>query len=144
MASTADQLEAAIALAVAAHRGQRYPSPEREPYVCHPLRVMQAMGDFDARIAAVLHDVLEDTALGVADLRILQLEAHVIGAVLALTRGIGEPYADYIERVRADPLARRVKLADLSDNVANNLRLPQRPDVVERLARYRSAQLRLS
>lgn len=61
-------MEDAIALAANAHRGQRYPSPEREPYIFHPLRVMLRLREPDEQIAAVLHDVLEDTELSVEDL----------------------------------------------------------------------------
>lgn len=44
----------AIALATRAHRGERYASPDREPCIFHPLRVMLSL-------VAVLHDVVEDT-----------------------------------------------------------------------------------
>ena len=69
MSQDADALERAIALACRAHRGQRYPSPEAEPYILHPLRVMFAVQGFKAQTAAVLHDVLEDTEVNVDQLR---------------------------------------------------------------------------
>jgi (p)ppGpp synthase/HD superfamily hydrolase len=141
--SVREQLEASIELACRAHRGQRYPSPECEPYICHPLRVMLCMDDFDAQIVAVLHDVLEDTTVDVVALGELGLAEHVIDAVRALTHDPRQPYADYIERVAANPLARRVKLADLADNLSNNRRLNQTPEVVDRIARYQAAQVRL-
>jgi (p)ppGpp synthase/HD superfamily hydrolase len=56
-----DLLERAIACAFDAHAGQKYPSPEPEPYILHPLRVMCAVDGAHARMAAVLHDVIEDT-----------------------------------------------------------------------------------
>jgi hypothetical protein len=65
----ADTLELAIELACRAHRGQRYPAPEPEPYIQHALRVMLAVSGFRAQTAAVLHDVLEDTAVTVEELR---------------------------------------------------------------------------
>lgn len=62
-------LEDAIALAAHWHRGQRYPSLKGEPFILHPLRVMLRVDANLARIVAVLHDVLEDTACSFDDLR---------------------------------------------------------------------------
>jgi len=85
MSQDADALERAIALACRAHRGQRYPSPEAEPYILHPLRVMFAVQGFKAQTAAVLHDVLEDTEVNVDQLRQARIPDDVIAAVVALT-----------------------------------------------------------
>jgi (p)ppGpp synthase/HD superfamily hydrolase len=140
-----DQLSVAIGLAAEAHRGQRYPSPEREPYILHPLRVMLAVGDSDScRVAAVLHDVVEDTDVTLDDLTDLGFDVEIVHAVDVLTHQDGVSYADYIERIATDPVATRVKLADLADNIANNQRLPKTQDVRARIARYSAAQERLS
>jgi hypothetical protein len=109
------QLAVALELATTAHRGQVYPSPEHEPYICHPIRVMEALEEGDEQIVAVLHDVLEDTSVDVAELHELGFGEHIIRAVLLLTHDRTVPYGDYIERLAHDPLARRVKLADLAD-----------------------------
>lgn len=143
MSDDADALERAIALACRAHRGQRYPSPEAEPYIQHPLRVMLSVQGFRAQMAAVLHDVLEDTDTGPDDLADEGLPADVVAAVVALTHRREHTYERYIEQVARDPLARVVKLADLADNLANNRRLPRSPDVLARIARYESAIHRL-
>lgn len=139
---TADraQLAVALELATAAHRGQVYPSPEREPYICHPIRVMQALEEGDEQIVALLHDVLEDTAIDVAELYELGFGEHIVRAVLLLTHDGTVPYADYIERLADDPLARRVKLADLADNLRNNRRLESTSGVRARINRYEAAQ----
>jgi (p)ppGpp synthase/HD superfamily hydrolase len=137
-------LQSAIQLATQAHAGQQYPSPESEPYIDHPLRVMRNVDGFEAQIIAVLHDVLEDTVVTVSDLRRLGIPDRLIAAVLAMTRRAGIPYEHYINQVAADPLARIVKIADLTDNLANNERLPQTRDVVERIDQYRRALTRLS
>lgn len=139
----AEELELAIALAVRAHHGQRYPSPEAEPYILHPLRAMLGVSGVRAQAVAVLHDVLEDTAVTAEKLREAKLSSEVVDAVTALTRRSGQTYEQYIERVAGNAIARPVKLADLADNLANNKRLTRRPDVVARIERYERAIRRL-
>src|ERR1022692_3513806 len=134
-----DLLERAIACAVGAHAGQKYPSPELEPYILHPLRVMCAVDGAHARMAAVLHDVIEDTDVTLVDLQSAGYPRPVIHAVDCLTRRDGEAYAAYIERVATDPMATLVKVADLRDNLRNNKSLPPRIDVIERIQRYEQA-----
>jgi (p)ppGpp synthase/HD superfamily hydrolase len=139
-------LEDAIALAAHWHRGQWYPSLTGEPFILHPLRVMLRLDSDLARIVAVLHDVLEDTACSVVDLRRAGYSDGVIAALDHLTRRDGEAYESYIERIAEDTLARQVKLADLADNLANNRRIAEvsaRRDVQERIARYERAIVRL-
>lgn len=143
---TTPTLEDAIALAAHWHRGQRYPSLTGEPFILHPLRVMLQVDSDDARIVAVLHDVLEDTACSVVDLRRAGYSDSVIEALDRLTRRDGEAYEPYIERIAEDTLSRQVKLADLADNLANNRRLADisaRRDVQERITRYERAIARL-
>jgi (p)ppGpp synthase/HD superfamily hydrolase len=144
--STSPTLEDAIALAAHWHRGQRYPSLTGEPFILHPLRVMLQVDSDVARIVAVLHDVLEDTAYSVVDLRRAGYSDSVIVALDCLTRRDGEAYEPYIERIAENTLAQQVKLADLTDNLANNRRLAgvsARRDVQERITRYERAIARL-
>jgi (p)ppGpp synthase/HD superfamily hydrolase len=133
----AGTLEDAIALAVNAHRGQQ--EMNGNPYILHPLRLMLAVSGEDAQIAAVLHDVVEDTPVTLDDLRAAGFADHVVAAVDHLTRREDETYAEFIERIQPHDLARRVKLADLRDNM-NILRLPEvgQRDLA-RLQRYRAA-----
>jgi hypothetical protein len=107
-------LEKAIALAAQAHAGQR--DKQGLSYILHPLRVMMRVDSEAARMVAVLHDTLEDTALTEADLRREGFAEEVIAAVNLVTHDKVEPFADYVVRCAADPLARQVKLADLEDN----------------------------
>jgi (p)ppGpp synthase/HD superfamily hydrolase len=137
-------LEHAIELAFKAHRGQEYPAPKREPYVLHLFRVMLAVDSGPARMTAVLHDVLEDTTLTVDDLLNSGVPRTVVDAVVALTHCPEDSYDEYIERVADNELARKVKLADLADNLANNERLPRTPEVVARINRYKRAMRRLT
>ena len=139
-------VEDAVVLAAQAHRGQIYPSLSSEPFILHPLRVMLRMASDDERIAAILHDVIEDTACTLNDLRRAGYTEHIISALDCLTRRDGETYEAYIERVSGDALARRVKLADLSENLANNRRIAETTSSAElhaRIACYERAIARL-
>ena len=135
-------LDDAIALAVSAHRGQT--RPDGTPYILHPLRVMLSLSDERDRIAAVLHDVVEDSPITLADLRAAGFDEEVVATVDALTRREGEAYDDFVERAGADPRARRIKLADLADNLDVRTLPDLGPRDVARLARYHRAWRRLT
>ncbi|MGZ3666867.1 MAG: GTP pyrophosphokinase [Ktedonobacterales bacterium] len=133
-------------ITLAAHRGQVYPSPAGEPFILHALRVMLRLESQFERIVAVLHDIAEDTSCTIADLHEAGYQGCVLAAIEHLTHREDEAYDDYIERVAQNPIARRVKLADLSDKLANNRRLnlfKPGPDTRERIMRYVRAQKRL-
>jgi hypothetical protein len=95
------------------------------------------------QMAAVLHDVVEDTDIGLRDLVEAGFPGDVVAAVDSLTHRAGESYVDYIERLAPNDVARRVKIIDLRHNLANNCRLPGGANVVERIARYENALTRL-
>jgi (p)ppGpp synthase/HD superfamily hydrolase len=105
----------AIALAAKAHEGQR--DKAGAPYVLHPLRVMFQLSTDEERIAAVLHDVVEDTPWTLDGLRAEGFSENVVNAVDALTRREDEDYEVFVRRAAENPLARRVKIADLRDNL---------------------------
>ena len=136
-------LEDAISLAVDAHAGQ--PSKDGQPYILHPLRVMTRLTSDVDRIVGVLHDVVEDTRdkpkpITLDELRRMGYSEEIIRAVDCLSRRDGETYDAFILRAKANPVARRVKLVDLKDNM-DIRRLPETltPKDWERLARYRKA-----
>jgi (p)ppGpp synthase/HD superfamily hydrolase len=131
------KLEDAILLAVQAHRGQT--DKNGLPYILHPLRMMTRMRTEDEMIVAVLHDVVEDTEHTLDDLRQAGYAAHIVEAIDCLTRREDESYEDFTQRARSNPLALRVKLADLEDNMdIRRIADPQERDF-ERLKRYRRA-----
>jgi (p)ppGpp synthase/HD superfamily hydrolase len=134
-------LEDAIALAAHAHRGRV--DKGGQPYILHVLRVMQRQENETARIVAVLHDVLEDTPVTLADLRTAGYGELVCVAVDCLTRRTGEAYEDMIERVAANPLARHVKLADIEDNLDPKRQVSADSVAADRRARYEAARKRL-
>ena len=108
-------IEEAIRIAVEAHRGQK--DRGGAPYVLHPLRMMFRMQTEAERMAAVLHDVVEDTDWTLDDLRARGFAEEVVEAVDRLTRREDESYEAFVERAGAHPVARRVKIADLEDNM---------------------------
>lgn len=108
-------LEEAIAIAARAHAGQV--DKARQPYILHPLKVMLRLQATDERIAAVLHDVVEDTPITLDDLRAAGFSPAVITAVDALTKRPGETRLQAAARAAADPVARAVKLADNAENL---------------------------
>jgi (p)ppGpp synthase/HD superfamily hydrolase len=129
--------EQALEIALKAHGGQR--DKAGAPYILHPLRLAMRMEGTLDMSAALLHDVVEDSETSLDDLRIAGFPEQVIGAVDALTRRSGESYDDFIGRVGANAIARKVKLADLEDNM-NMARLPGlQPKDLERLAKYHRA-----
>lgn len=135
-------LEDAIALAVEAHRGQV--DHVDQPYILHPLRVMFRLEDELDRIVAVLHDVIEDTNLTLDDLRQQGYSEEVLAALDGVTRREDESYEDFVERSLAHPISRRVKLADLDDNMdIRRLSTPLNKQDFDRLQRYRRAWDRL-
>jgi (p)ppGpp synthase/HD superfamily hydrolase len=140
---TEPTVEDAIALAARLHSGARYPSPEAEPYIFHPLRVMLRFSDPDDQMAAVLHDVVEDTEITLDDLRRAGYRPEVVSAIDALTRRRHESYEQYIDRVGLNPIARRIKLVDVEENLANNRRSPDAPGNADRIRRYEVALDRL-
>lgn len=108
-------LERAIAIAARAHAGQV--DKGGQPYILHPLRVMLELKSENERMAAVLHDVLEDTSVTVADLVNYQFPDEVIKAVVALTKLPGMSRADAAKQAAKDPIALEVKIADVYDNM---------------------------
>lgn len=107
-------VDEAILLATRAHYGQC--DKAGHPYITHPLRVMSQFVTPRLRMAAVLHDVLEDTDLTAGDLASHGIPPEVIRAVQILSHVGNEANVVYWARIAANPLARAVKLADIADN----------------------------
>ena len=136
-------LARAIAIAAEAHREQL--DKNGAPYILHPVRVMMKMGTEEAMMAAVLHDVVEDSGWTLEQLRSEGFSERVVTAVAHLTKRPSEEgdYDASIRRVMEDPLARKVKIADLEDNMdPKRLRQINERDV-ERLKKYHGAWLAL-
>ena len=135
-------LDRAIELAKQHHEGQT--DKAGKPYSEHPLRVMNQVESEEEKIVAVLHDIVEDTNISLNDLRNEGFSEEVVSAVECLTKQDGENYDSYIERISFNPLAVKIKLADLEDN-RDLTRLPEVTDKdLERLEKYDKALEKLT
>ncbi|MCH7312924.1 guanosine-3',5'-bis(diphosphate) 3'-pyrophosphohydrolase [Acinetobacter sp. ANC 3882] len=131
-------LEQAIAFAAQQHSGQV--DKANVPYILHPLRVMLNVPSIEHKIVAVLHDVLEDTETSIDDLYRLGFEPQIIEAIVALTKQKGESRIEAAQRTVQNPLARVVKLADITDNM--DLSRIQSPTIkdFERMKQYQQVR----
>ena len=119
-----------------------------EPYLCHVRRVVErvrelAPVDLSERCAtaAALHDVVEDTAVGLDDLASMGFDDDVVAAVDSVTGREGEPYIELVRRAAADPVGRWVKLADNLDN-SDETRLARLPEATAARLREKYASAR--
>jgi (p)ppGpp synthase/HD superfamily hydrolase len=96
------------------------------PYVFHPYHLAEQMDDEDSICVALLHDVVEDTDTTLDDLRDMGFPAQVVDALALLTHNPAVPYMDYVATIKTNPLAAKVKLADLTHN-SDLTRIPGEP-----------------
>lgn len=108
-------LEKAISVALNAHAGQV--DKAGCPYILHPLRLMLKFEMEQERIAAVLHDVVEDSDITLDNLSDIGFSKLIIEAVDHLTKMDGEDYNDFINRLSGNELARKIKIEGLKDNL---------------------------
>lgn len=104
-----------LEFAMQKHFGQTDKSGK--PYILHPVEVALSLYKDSDKVVALLHDVLEDTDATIDDLVALGLEDCEIEAVKLLTKPHKEDYMHYVRRVAENPIARRVKMADLRHNM---------------------------
>ena len=135
-------LERAIALAAAAHAGQT--DKAGAPYILHVLRVMLRLETAEERMAAVMHDMVEDCGWTLEQLRAEGFSEAVVNGVDAVTRRDSESYEEFVLRAKAHPVGRRVKLADLEDNSDTSRLSEITPRDQARLEKYRRAMEALS
>jgi len=133
-----DEIHRAIIIAAEAHSGQT--DKGGAPYILHPLRVMLKMDTDEERVVAVLHDVAEDCPEWPVARLAGNFRPGVGPALDAITKRGGEPYDIYLNRVAANSIARKVKMADLSDN-SDLKRLGREPTDADymRRAKYQKA-----
>ena len=132
----------AIKIAYAAHHGQT--DKTGLPYIHHPLHLAEQMEDEYSCCAALLHDVVEDTALDFSDLEREGIPVPVLEALQLLTHDDNTPYMDYVAALKHNPIARAVKLADLRHN-SDSTRLDEMDDrALSRAEKYKRAMALLT
>ena len=128
-------LEKALFIAMTKHKDKV--DKGGNPYILHPLRLMLKMDTPDEMITALLHDSIEDSDLTIEELKNDGFPDTILTAVEFVTKRIGESYADFINRVKENPLALKVKIYDLEDNMdIKRISLLKDKDI-ERLKKYR-------
>lgn len=115
-------LELAKEVATVAHEGQV--DKVGEAYINHPRRVASYCGTIEGKIVGWLHDVVEDTDITYETLRNLGFDEYLLEALRCVTKEKGYDIDEYYARIKANEIAREVKLADLRDNT-DETRIPK-------------------
>ena len=109
-----DNTKKAMKLCFKAHKDQVDKSGM--PYVFHPFHVAEQMTDEATTIVALLHDMVEDTDYTLGDIAAEGFGKEILEAVALMTHEDDVPYLDYVAKLKDNPIARAVKLADLAHN----------------------------
>lgn len=130
-------IEIALKVAIESHAGQT--DKGGQPYILHPLRLMHQCTSEEEKIVAVLHDVVEDSQMTISALEALGFTDTILAAIAALTKQPSEDYSAFIQRVASNPLARKIKIIDIQDNL-DITRLPKVSDKdLARIKKYHQA-----
>lgn len=135
----------ALAIAITAEAFKDKLDKGGQPYILHCLRVMtNTQGDEDTKCAAVMHDLVEDTDIKIADLAKLGFSDKTMGLLHLLTHLPGTDYMEYIKAISVSAEASEIKRRDLEDN-SNITRLKGlRKKDLDRLEKYHRAYVYLS
>jgi len=137
-----------IAIAIAAEAFKDKTDKGGKPYILHCLHVMNKMkyeDNEDLMIAAVLHDLVEDTDYSFLDLEKLGFNSYVIFLITLLTHNKNMSYEDYIFQIKSNNEdAVKIKLQDLRHNSDITRMKGLRDKDFERLAKYHKAHAYLS
>lgn len=136
-----NMIEQAIIFATMHHLGQT--DKAGQPYIFHCLRVMMQMKDEKDQAIAVLHDVVEDTDCTPEMLQEFGFDWEVVEALSYLTHQKEDSYEAYINRIKENPRARKVKQADLEDNMNLNRLTEVTEDDRRRQDKYKKAWVEL-
>lgn len=109
------------------------------PYVYHPFHLAEQMDDEYTTCVALLHDVVEDTDITLDDLKKEGFPKEVTDAIVLMTHDDDVPYLEYVAKIKRNPIATSVKLADLKHN-SDLTRLDEVDSkALERVEKYRKA-----
>lgn len=104
----------ALKLSFEAHKNQV--DKTGVPYVFHPFHLAEQMTDEISTVCALLHDVIEDTEYTFEDIHGMGFPQEVIDVLKLLTHEESVPYMEYVEKIKENPIAKQVKIADLKHN----------------------------
>ena len=104
----------AMKIAFEAHKNQT--DKNGIPYIYHPVHLAEQMDSENTICVALLHDVVEDTSMTFEDLRAEGFSGEIIDALQFLTHDDTVPYMEYVKEIKKNPIATKVKLADLRHN----------------------------
>ena len=131
-------IKKAMKIAFEAHKEQTDKSGL--PYIYHPIHLAEQMETEAEICTALLHDVVEDTPITLDDLRRDGFPDEVLDALALMTHDKSVPYLEYVARIRENPVARRVKLADLAHNSTLSRLDEVTEDALKRVRKYAIAQ----
>jgi (p)ppGpp synthase/HD superfamily hydrolase len=131
--------ETALEIALEAHKGQV--DKNGVAYITHPIAVAAQLESLELKTIAILHDTIEDTDVTAEYLIKRGIPKNLVEVVELLTKPKDEEYESYLKRVRENPMAKAVKLADLAHNTS-----PERASGLndKRRAKYELAKRILS
>lgn len=109
-----EKAKKALRLSFEAHKDQLDKSGM--PYVYHPFHLAEQMDSEETVIVALLHDVVEDTDYSIQDIAAMGFSKAVIDALTLMTHDKAVPYPEYVAKIKTNPIATAVKLADLRHN----------------------------
>ena len=127
----------AMKIAYAAHHGQV--DYNGIPYIFHPIHLAEAMEDEISCCAALLHDVVEDTDVTMEELA-REFPSEVIEVLKLLTHDESVDYFDYVRAIKANPIAKAVKLADIEHNSDHTRLEPNDPRIPYWQEKYAAAK----
>ena len=132
-------LEDAILLATLAHHGKK--DKNGQPCILHSLKVMFRLKTPLERMTGVLHDAINDSSLSLGDLRKWGYPPEMVEALKLLTPRPRQNFKEYIAAIKTDPLAKRVKLAELMEHLEAAKGTAIGPDERALLIKYKKAGL---
>ena len=131
-------LERAIQIAVEAHAGANHRGGK--PYILHPIGVMMRRETEDEKIVAILHDVVEDTEWTFEALRKEGFSETIIEALETVTKhSEDEDYDEFVQRSLKNEIGRKVKIADLRENLDVTRIGELNEKDIERINKYKRA-----
>jgi (p)ppGpp synthase/HD superfamily hydrolase len=129
-------LEKALRIALVAHSGQV--DKGGTPYIFHPIKVSERVSSIEEKIVALLHDTVEDSFITIETIN-KEFNPTIALAVKLLTKTKDTPYKDYIKKIKDNPLARSIKIADLKENLDTSRFVIKSKKDLDNLKEYQKA-----